>query len=80
MPLPEFSTGQSIRVQVCLADFEDDSKSTKSRLEIMNLTVNIDKRIRNLFERIEKDILSTVCSQNMQISPYSPVHVPAGTP
>jgi hypothetical protein len=39
----------------------------------MNLTVNIDKRIRNLFERIEKDILSAVCSQNMQIAPYSPI-------
>ena len=45
----------------------------------MNLTVNIDKRIRNLFERIEKDILSTVCSQNVQISPYTPVYKAAPT-
>ena len=53
--------------------YEDDSTSTKKRLDLMNLTVNIDKRIRNLFERIEKDILSAVCSQNMQIAPYSPI-------
>lgn len=55
--------------------FDEDPVSTRSRLEIMNLTVNIDKRIRNLFERIEKDILSTVCSQNMQIAPYTAVYV-----
>ena len=69
---------------VCLQqpskNFADDPKSNQSRLEIMNLTVNIEKRLQNLYERTEKDILSTVWSQNMQIAPYVPPNVPPNVP
>jgi hypothetical protein len=47
----------------------------KRRPRIINLAVNIDKRIQNLFHLVEKDILTSVCSQNMQIAAYTPVHV-----
>jgi hypothetical protein len=71
------SANQTAGVQGSTAQgFEDDEAKTRARLDIMNLTVNIDKRIRSLFERTEHEILSAVCSQNMQISPYSPVYVP----
>ena len=56
--------------------FDGDAERTKSRLDIMNLAVNLDKRIRNLFELAEREVLAAVCSQNMQIAPYSPVYRP----
>lgn len=45
------------------------------RLKLINITDSIEKRILNLFSLLEKDILSAVHSDNMQISPYSPVYV-----
>jgi hypothetical protein len=54
--------------------YDDDVSHTKNRLGIMNLAVNLDKRIRNLFELAEREVLAAVCSQNMQIAPYTPVY------
>jgi hypothetical protein len=54
--------------------YDDGVSHTQRRLVIMNLAVNLDKRIRNLFELAEKEVLAAVCSQNMQIAPYTPVY------
>ena len=53
---------------------DTEGKDRDRRLELVNLSVNIDKRIKHLFERTDKDIVSTVSSKNMQIAPYSPVY------
>jgi hypothetical protein len=54
--------------------YDEDVSNTQRRLTIMNLAVNLDKRIRNLYELAEKEVLAAVCSQNMQIAPYTPVY------
>ena len=36
--------------------------------------MQVEKRIHNLYNLIEKDIISTVHSQNLQIAPYSAVY------
>lgn len=52
----------------------EDDRAEGRRLKLINITDSIDKRIINLFNLIEKDILSAVHSDNMQISPYTTVH------
>lgn len=52
---------------------EDDGAEGR-RLKLINITDSIDKRVVNLFNLIEKDVLSAVHSDNMQISPYTTVH------
>lgn len=56
-------------------DSGTDTGAEARRLKLINITDSIGKRILNLFNLIEKDILSMVHSDNMQISPYCPVHV-----
>ena len=49
-------------------------RARTKRLDLVNWAVNLNKRIRHLFEHTDKDIVSAVSSQNMQIAPYNPVY------
>ena len=47
----------------------DDMDETK-RLEIINSTVNVDKRLIKLFELIEADLLAKIVHSTQTIAPY----------
>lgn len=47
----------------------DEMEVTK-RLQIINSTVNVDKRLVKLFELIETDILAKIVHSSQTIAPY----------
>lgn len=47
----------------------DDMDVTK-RLDIINSTVNVDKRLVKLFELIETDLLAKIVHSTQTIAPY----------
>lgn len=51
----------------------DDMNETK-RLQIINSTVNVDKRLVKLFELIETDLLAKIVHSTQTIAPYKVSH------
>lgn len=50
------------------------AQGREARPELLRLAENLQRRIEHLFEMTEKDILTRVHSQSLQIAPYSPVY------
>jgi hypothetical protein len=71
--LPIFNAVDPALVQIDSSSSQE-AGTDGSRLKIINIATAVTKRIHNLFNLIEKDILSTVHKQNMQIAPYSAVY------